>query len=507
MRCLGRYLRISDTIDPERNDEVQALARALVRHAPSGVSDVVPSYGSVYVEVDADRMRSADVDRWIASCRDDDAGSDGRDVELPVRYGGPDLAELAEAAGMSEREAIALHAEPTYRVYALGFLPGFPFLGEVAPPLRRPRRPRPRSLVPVHSVAVAGPQTGVYALPSPGGWNLIGTALEALYDPSRDPPFLLEPGDRVRFVPRDGRPPAEPAALELLPPQPARPTFAVRSPGMLDLVVDAGRFRAGRLGLARAGAIDARSAALANRLVANPAGTPLLELNVRGPELEVLSDAVVAFAGGGVRPERDGDPLPPFTTVRVRAGEMLRFPPSDRGVRGYLALAGGVESRRFFGSASVDVRARVGRPLAAGDVLGRAAASRARPGFAFHPYRPVPSASQTWRIRAVPGPQASDDALAALTSGSYAVRAGDRLGMQLEGPDLPGGELLSEATPLGAIQVTTGGHPIVLLHDRGSIGGYAKPAIVVPDDLAKLAQARPGQRLRFVVDRRARAMA
>ena len=507
MRCVGRYLSLSDTIDPDRNDEVQALARALVEGAPAGVTDVVPSYGSVYVEVDADRMRRVDVERWIDACRGDVARHDGRDVELPVRYGGPDLPEVAAAAGLTEAEAIALHTEPLYRVHALGFLPGFPFLGEVPAALRRPRRTQPRANVPAHSVAIAGPQTGVYALPSPGGWNLIGTALEALYDPRRDPPFLLEPGDRVRFVARDGEPPPEPQALELLPPEPARPTLVVRAAGMLDLIVDAGRFRAGRLGLARSGPIDPRAAALANRLVANPVGTPLLEINVLGPELEVVNEAVVAFAGGGVRPERDGEPLPPFTTVRIRPGEVLRVPPGDEGVRGYLAVAGGIESRLFLGSASVDVRARVGRPLAAGDVLGRAAPSQARDGFGFRPHRRVPRRSVPLRVRVAPGPQAEAEALAALTSGSYEVRAADRMGIRLEGPELPGGELLSEATPLGAIQVTTGGRPIVLLHDRGSLGGYAKPAIVVPDDLTKLAQARTGQRLRFVLDRRARATA
>src|SRR5690606_13656132 len=127
--------------------------------------------------------------------------------------------------------------------------------------------------VPAHSVGVAGAQSGVYPVPSPGGWNLIGRALTPVYDPHRDEPFLLQVGDRLRLKrvragPRVRVPP-DPQPLDLLPPDPALPALAVLEAGLLDLVVDAGRLRAGRFGLARGGALDGPAARLANLLVGN----------------------------------------------------------------------------------------------------------------------------------------------------------------------------------------------------------------------------------------------
>jgi len=505
-RLAGRYLRLGETIDPDVNRRVHAVARSLIDSAPAGVTDVVPSYASVYVEADLDRLDASSLGAWLETHADADDLDVGRTVTVPVRYDGADLHEFAGELGLEVAELVRRHASGRYRVYALGFTPGFPFLGEVDPSIRRPRLGVPRKLVPAHGVAMAGAQTGIYPLPSPGGWRLLGTALEAVYDPHRDPPFLLGPGDTVTFAPGDGPTPPAPTPLELLPAEPLRPVLHVEEPGLVDLVVDAGRFMAGRFGLARSGPLDARSAALANRLVGNPAGVPLLEINVRGPTLRVVSDVVVAFAGWGVVPLLDGRPAPAFTTLGLRRGEELRFAPGERGVRGYLAVAGGIESRRFLDSASTDVRGLVGRPLRAGDLLGAAGVRAGREGFTFRPYgRPGGRARETL-ARIVPGPQAREEALDALTRDRFTVRFGDRMGLQLDGVDVPGGEMVSEATPLGGIQITTGGRPLVLLHDRGSIGGYVKPAVVVHEDLPKLAQLRAGDALRFVLDRRARRL-
>jgi allophanate hydrolase subunit 2 len=118
-----------------------------------------------------------------------------------------------------------------------------------------------------------------------------------------------------------------------------------------------------------------------------------------------------------------------------------------------------------------------------------------RPGFGFRPYAwpgdPLP-------LRLLPGPQASAEALAALLRAAFTVTRADRMGVHLDGPPVPGGDVLSEPTPLGAVQVTSGGAPILLLNDRGTLGGYSKPAIIHPGDLPRVAQLRPGERLRFV---------
>lgn len=505
-RLVGTYLRFGSSLDPDVNARMHERARGLVASAPDGVTDVVPSYASLYVEYDADLVNERALRAWLDAPPAAEGAAPPREVTVPVRYDGEDLAVVAEEVGLGVDEVVRRHAATPYHVYALGFTPGFPFLGEVDPALRVSRRSAPRARVPAHAVAIAGAQTGIYPLPSPGGWRLIGTTLEPVYDPHRERPFLLEPGDTVRFDPSDGPTPPEPDPFELLPAEPDRPVLRVRAPGLSDLVVDGGRFMVGRFGLARSGPLDPACCELANRLLGNPADVPTLELNVHGATFDALDDVVVAFAGWGVAPERNGEPIEPFASFALSRGDVLAFPPARCGVRGYLALPGGIESERFLGSASVDLRGRIGRPVHAGDVLGAAGAGRPRAGFAFRPWTPAAGPAGAVTLRVAPGPQADPAAIAALTRRPFRVRFADRMGLQLDGPAVPGGELLSEATPLGAVQITTGGRPLVLLHDRGSIGGYAKPAVVVPQDLPRAAQLRPGRTVRFVLDETAAAI-
>ncbi|ELY2796117.1 5-oxoprolinase subunit PxpB [Cronobacter dublinensis] len=130
---------------------------------------------------------------------------DARRIEIPVVYGGdggPDLADVARHAGLSEKQVVEKHSQVDYVVYFLGFQPGFPYLGGLAPELATPRRAEPRLSVPAGSVGIGGSQTGIYPLPTPGGWQIIGHTPLALFNPQKNPPGLLAPGDTVRFVPQ-----------------------------------------------------------------------------------------------------------------------------------------------------------------------------------------------------------------------------------------------------------------------------------------------------------------
>jgi len=130
---------------------------------------------------------------------------ESRLVEIPVIYGGesgPDLSVVAEHAAMTPYQVVELHSSNDYVVFFIGFQPGFPYLGGLDPRLHIPRRAEPRVAVPAGSVGIGGSQTGVYPLASPGGWQLIGQTRTALFDPLQQPPTLLRPGDRVRFVPQ-----------------------------------------------------------------------------------------------------------------------------------------------------------------------------------------------------------------------------------------------------------------------------------------------------------------
>lgn len=127
----------------------------------------------------------------------------GREIEIPVAYGGddgPDLQQVAEHCGMTPHEVVRRHSQAQYVVYFLGFLPGFAFMGGLPPELATPRRTEPRVAVPARSVGIGGAQTGIYPLVSPGGWQLIGRTPLELFDPLAESPTLLRPGDRVRFV-------------------------------------------------------------------------------------------------------------------------------------------------------------------------------------------------------------------------------------------------------------------------------------------------------------------
>lgn len=458
---------------------------------------MVPGYDTLLVEFDPSLIGAAAVRRAVAASRDGTSGEGtARTVRLDTVYDGPDLDEVARRAGLSVPEVVRRHAARDYFVYAVGFTPGFPFMGDVDPTIRTPRLDEPRKRVPAGSVGIADAQTGVYPMASPGGWRLVGRTASQIYDPRRQEPFLLEPGDTVRFVPVETAPGTEEARpIELLSEEPRAPAFVVHEPGLLDLVLDAGRPMVGRYGLARSGPLDRVVARLANALVGNAPGTPLLEMSVLGPALEAQRDVIVAFAGGGVEPRLDGAAVQPYRSVLVRRGSQLEFPPAGAGRSGYLALAGGIEAESFMGSVCVDMRGKVGRPLREGDVIGTAHAATPRHGFAFSPYR---RHERTLRIRLVPGPQFDAGSMRALTERPLRIESSDRMGIRLSPTTARGTGIRSEGNPLGAVQLTSDGHPIVLLNDRGTMGGYTKPAIVHPNDLPRLVQARDGAWVKFV---------
>ena len=191
-------------IDPAITTRVLAVADAVRRSNHGGVRDVVESYCAVTVEYDPVRTDVARVIRDLeaAAGRERGGAADGREHTVPVCYGGdfgPDLAAVAAFAECSEARVIETHGAAVYRVYMLGFLPGFAYMGPVDERIAMPRRESPRLRVPAGSVGIAGRQTGVYPVLAPGGWQLIGRTPVKPFDLERSEPFLLAAGDRVRF--------------------------------------------------------------------------------------------------------------------------------------------------------------------------------------------------------------------------------------------------------------------------------------------------------------------
>jgi KipI family sensor histidine kinase inhibitor len=200
------------TIDVTVNIQVLAAGERVRQARLPGVRDVVPAYGSFAVHFDplrTDVVRLRQVVARAAAARPPRAEHDRMGpVEIPVCYGGrfgPDLGAVAAWAGMDPHHVIAAHASREYRVFMLGFLPGFPYMASVDERIAMPRRDTPRTRVAAGSVGIAGPQTGVYSFDSPGGWQIIGRTPLVLFDAGNQPPALLAPGQRVRFRPVPSR--------------------------------------------------------------------------------------------------------------------------------------------------------------------------------------------------------------------------------------------------------------------------------------------------------------
>ncbi len=204
-------IEFGSIIDPALLAEVNALDAAVLRRKQAGelpgVIETMPTFRSLTVFFDplvTDRDAVLATLQPLIAAAEHGSTTDGRHWRLPVCYEGeaaPDLAEVAGAIGIGEDEVVALHSGAEYLVYMIGFLPGFPFMGDLPAPLRLPRRAQPRVRVPAGSVAIATGLTAIYPWESPGGWHLLGRCPVPLFDAGRTSPSLLAAGDRVRFVP------------------------------------------------------------------------------------------------------------------------------------------------------------------------------------------------------------------------------------------------------------------------------------------------------------------
>ena len=194
---------LADAISWDVGERVRSLAERIRERRLESVTDVVPAYTTVAVYFDSSRIPFDSVRRTVESALDaraDAAPTNSVLIEIPVRYDGPDLAEVAERTGLTVDAVIERHSGRTYRAYMAGFVPGFVYLGDLDESLVLPRRSAPRVRVAAGSVAIAGAQTAVYPLATAGGWHLIGSTTTVMFDPRRDPPTIVRAGDHVRFV-------------------------------------------------------------------------------------------------------------------------------------------------------------------------------------------------------------------------------------------------------------------------------------------------------------------
>jgi KipI family sensor histidine kinase inhibitor len=203
----GMLVEYGDVIDPEVNRRVRALSLAIKGEGLEGLLEVIPTYRSFLILYDPLATHPERIVEGLQALEKRLTAiriPPPKTVEIPVCYGGefgPDIDFVATAHGLTVEAVILIHSEPAYQIYMMGFTPGFPFLGGLPERLATPRLETPRTLVPAGSVGIAANQTGVYPVASPGGWRIIGRTPLALFDATREEPFLYRAGDFIKFKP------------------------------------------------------------------------------------------------------------------------------------------------------------------------------------------------------------------------------------------------------------------------------------------------------------------
>jgi KipI family sensor histidine kinase inhibitor len=515
---------VGDDISPSTNAHVHALRHAMEDLHPAWLVETVPGYCTLGLIVQPLQVSLPEVKEAVETA----AGNltttppvQPGTVTIPVCYGGeygPDMDVVCRRSGLSEQEVVRRHAAAIYQCSMLGFLPGFPYFMGLDPQLATPRLATPRATVSAGSVGIAGAQTGVYPVSSPGGWNIIGRTPLIMFDPLREQPSLVQAGDTVVFSP------VSPEEFEVQRsheftyyPQTCDVSESeirgcdVLDPGMMTTVQDDGRWGMQHVGVPVSGAMDRQALALGNILVGNREGSAALEMTLSGPRLALTTDALVAVTGADMGLQVDGRDVPAWTAVLVRAGSVISMTGcAESGCRAWLCVAGGINVPDVLGSRSTLLRSALGgfhgQPLHTGDHLSfHSLTSWARQldGFSC-PIELQPSYTTDTPVPALPGPQIESLTPMAQQAFLNAVwivdNASDRMGCRLEGPRLDvaaGADAISEVIPEGAVEVTGSGLPIVMLADHQTTGGYIKPFVVATASLGWLAQRRPGDSIRF----------
>jgi KipI family sensor histidine kinase inhibitor len=485
--------------DAEANAAAVAIAAAVATQPPRGFLDAIPGARTLLVLFDPEIFSHEAAEDLLLRIEAKERQAQPRTVTLPTVYGGacgPDLEPLARRAGVPVDELVRAHAAAEHRVAFLGFAPGFAYLTGAPRAFVVPRLATPRVRVPAGSVAVADGYSGIYPAQLPGGWHLIGRTSTRQFDPAAKRPSLLAASDRVVFEPADGLDFSSMDSIEENPLDVEHPVLRILSRGTFTSVQGAPVYGLGSSGVPRGGAMDAAALASANVAVGNAPLAAGLEMTVAGPEVELLASGQVAIGG-----EVDCSPTGLWPR-EVRAGDRLKFGPVRPGVRAYLTIGGGLAQRR----AQVTTRR-----LQAGDVLGRdeseAPHGRVPPPFEGRSRDPV-------EVRALPGPHLewfSPAGVDTFFSSEYVLSArSDRRGLRLDGPRVElsrPADVPPEGVAPGAVQVPGDGLPIALGPDGPVTGGYPRVASVIGADLGLLAQARPGQKIRFVRATLAEALA
>lgn len=542
-------------ICPKVNRMVSDFSRAfalMTKDMPE-IREIVPTYCAVSVYFDEKNCKASllkeialEVIEKIDGEEEKSTGSE-RIITIPVCYEGeefaPDFKKVAEHANLSTKEVIRIHSSTDYLIYMMGFLPGFPYLGGMEKCLETPRLETPRTKIPAGSVAIGGAQTGLYPVESPGGWNIIGRTPLKLFDLNRNPHFLYNSGDKIRFEPISRKefedfdekiwlekfwqetqfknlnenvlPEKKNARKNTTPHYECGGGIKILVPGLLTTVQDKGTNGFQKYGISQSGAMDEKSFELANAICGNPENAACLETTLSGPSIRFVTDCDFAITGAVFsNASLNGKPVEMNKKIHAEAGAVLDCGFASNGLRSYIAFTGGILVPEVFGSRSTNLKSKIGgfygRKLEAGDDLAIGFARRHSMRENAFPVKNInPFFARKDGILVLDCIKSSqfdffsEESVKIFTSTVYTITPeSDRMGIRFQGQNIMCGktDIISDAIPFGAVQITSAGLPVVMAADRQTTGGYAKIACVKKESMCALAQAAPGTKVQFKIE-------
>ena len=499
--------------DPEHT---VALFRHLERIKHPHIVEMIPAATTILIYFDHLNTEVSELLPWIKSQKIElQQQHFMQEVVIDLIYDGPDLHHVAELLGITVSEVIHRHSNSCWNVAFIGFAPGFGYLNSPDRPFGSiPRLSSPRKKIQAGSVALAGEYTGIYPKDSPGGWQLIGSTPQQMWDIHRDPPALLRAGDQVVFHDITHHPshvvvPEMKVAWQLE--QYLQPVFELLQTGLQSLVQDQGRAQKAALGVGRSGAMDQTALFQANRIVGNPDDAAVIEVLNGGLKLKVLQPTLVAITGAESNiwvsyAGKTKVKVPDYLPIALDSGDLIYIDSPQAGLRHYLAIRGGIAAEKILGSASFDTLAELGTPpLKPHDFIYSADLPVTSVLVNEIRLERLPKVGDVIEVDVILGPRTdwfAPESLSHFFQQQWLVtQESNRIGLRLSA-ELPlqrqiHDELASEGTCTGALQIPSNGQPVLFMNDHPLTGGYPVLGAVANYHLDCIAQIPPGCLIQF----------
>lgn len=507
----GDFVLLRRTIDGQNS--LASFGRSIFEQDLSFVEEVIATEIEICLKLNCDF--DADCQRELEQIEVIAGNTKHQSIELPILFTDhDDWSRISKQTGISRAKYQQHLLECRFTVAMNGFLPGFVYLSGLPEELQVPRKATPSTRTSSNAFAIGGKYAGIYSLPSPAGWNIVGQIADHLFDQQLIPPVKLRAGDSVKLIQVD-EVEFEQRTISTRPIVKKRVSvfgedigkLNFEKPGLMTVLQDQGRTGLAYFAITSGGPMDATAASIANTILGNDSNAPIIECHFVPPIIRFDSDATICLTGANMSWRLDGAKIGRNRTVEVAAGSTLSGSPATDQCRAYIAIRGEIETERNFGSASCYIPARFGgnggKPFAVGDQL-----NWIKPSDPVFPIRidlqRKTSADTPFDLQ--PGPEfdwLDNRSQHAIRSATFSISPeSDRMGARLNGPAMStGGRTLSDSVPLlpGMIQLTPAGQCIVVLQDGQTTGGYPRIGYLSPKTVERINQTPVGSPFQFEI--------